>query len=52
MAERFRIRLDQNMSPVDADMDKLNTGMELELVVYKLYKNEGGNDEIQQHYIC
>ncbi len=40
------------ISPIDADVDKLNIGMELELVAYQLFNNKEGNDEIQQHCIC
>lgn len=34
------------LSVLDCDFDKLNIGMGLELVVYKLYQNEQGNDVI------
>ena len=32
------------LSPIDGDVEKLKIGMELELVVYKLYEDEEGND--------
>jgi len=34
------------LSVLDCEIDKLKIGMELELVVYKLYENEDGNDVI------
>ena len=36
----------QVLSPIDGDVEKLKIGMELELVVYKLYEDEEGNDVI------
>jgi uncharacterized OB-fold protein len=32
------------VAPIDYDVDKLKVGMSLELVVYKLYQNEQGNE--------
>ena len=34
------------VSPIDGDVEKLKIDMELELVVYKLYENEEGDDII------
>ena len=41
LSEGIRVK-----SPIDGDVEKLKIGMELELVVYKLYEDEEGNNVI------